>query len=212
MRVRAGIVALVVPVLSSGVLVDADGATDATASDSGFAVVVTGGLNGMATATWTEPSDPGTGVTRYVVTSDSGTAPGNLSPDARSGTVTGMDSRYTRTVWVGWTDDNGDGGSQVRYIRPTLTQLRISNTRPPRGSVATYIGEIRGQIPGMPIALQRRYPGTSTWTSVLGGHSNSVGQVVWRFHQYRTAYYRAVSLGSPGYYGSISYVRGVVVR
>lgn len=201
--------------LASLVLIPVVGAPTTTAdatAGSGFEVVVRGGLNGTATATWTQPSDPGTGVTAYSVTSDSGTAPGDLPPDARSATVTGMDSRYTRAVDVGWRDDDWHGGSEARYIMPSLTQLRISNTKPARGTAVTFIGEVRGQIEGMPVALQRRYPGSSIWSTALGGVTGSAGTVTWRFHVYRAAYYRAVSKGCPNNFGSVSFTRGVVVR
>ena len=169
-----------------------------------------------ATVTW-NPGYAGSGVASYEVTSSDGQTQ-TLPSTARSATVTGFDTTAPLTVSVAAVnaaDQAGPGTNSTFY--PTTTTTSTSTTLATKGRTFTVTGKVtrRGTstvVASMPVSLQRRMWGKTTWSSLSTGTTTSKGTKVWSVKHYSKATYRVVSKGVSASLGSIGNSRVVGTR
>ena len=159
---------------------------------------------------WAKPAYDGSGIAAYQVTSSDGQV-STVSSAARSATVNGFDTTTPLTVSVAAVNAAGQAGpGTLSTFHPTTTSTSVSTTRATPGRYFTVTGRVvrRGTstaVASMPVSLQRRMWGKTTWSSLSTGTTGSGGTKAWSVKHYSKATYRVVAKGvaaSLGSYGS----------
>ena len=167
-----------------------------------------------ATVSWTQPAYVGSGIASYKITRSDGRTT-TVSSAARSATVTGLSATAPLTVSVAAVNADGQVGPATRStFYPTTTTTSVSTTRARKGRYFTVTGKVtrRGTstvVGAMPVTLQRRMWGKTTWTTVSTGTTTSKGTKAWSVKHYSKATYRVVSKGVRVSLGSYSGTRTV---
>ena len=152
-----------------------------------------------ATVTW-NPGYAGSGVASYKVTSSDGQTQ-TLPSTARSATVTG--SRHDRTPdrlgRCGQRRGPGRPGDEQHLLPDHDHDIDLDHARHEGTHLHRHRqGDPRGTstvVASMPVSLQRRMWGKTTWSSLSTGTTTSKGTKVWSVTHYSKATYRVVSKG-----------------
>ncbi len=169
-----------------------------------------------ATVTW-KPGYAGSGIASYRVTSSDGQV-STLSSAARSATITGFDTNAPLNVSVTAVNSAGAAGPGTNStFHPTTTTTSVSTTRATPGRYFTVTGKVvrRGTstvVASMPVSLQRRMWGKTTWSSLSTGTTTSKGTKAWSVKYYSKATYRVVAKGVAASLGSYGTERVVSTR
>jgi Zn-dependent metalloprotease len=170
-----------------------------------------------ATVTWTPPAYVGSGIASYRITRSDGQT-STVSSDTRSATLTGFDTTAPLNVSVAAVNSAGEAGpgtSSTFY--PTTTTTSTSTTLATIGRYFTVTGKVtrRGTstvVASMPVSLQRRMWGKTTWSSLSTGTTTSKGTKAWSVKHYGKATYRVVAKGVANSIGSLGTSRVVGTR
>jgi hypothetical protein len=170
-----------------------------------------------ATVTWARPAYVGSGIASYkIIRSDR--APTTVSSAARSVTVKGLSSTEPVTVSVAAVNGAGqEGPATASTFYPTTTTTSTSTTSAVKGKYFTVTGKVTRMgtstpITTMPVSLQRRMWGKTTWTSLSTGTTTSKGTKAWSVKHYGKATYRVVAKGVRVSLGSYGTTRVVSTR
>jgi len=180
---------------------------------------VTKNAAGIASATvsWAKPAYVGSGIASYKVSRSDG-APSTLSSAARSVTVRGLSPTEPTTVSVAAVNAEGqEGPATTSTFYPTTTTTSVSTTKAVKGKYFTVTGKVvrlgtSTPIATMPVSLQRRMWGKTTWTSLSTGTTTSKGIKAWSVKHYGKATYRVVAKGVRVSLGSYGNTRVVSTR
>jgi Zn-dependent metalloprotease len=147
-------------------------------------VTVTGGDNGTAKLTWERPAYglEDAFPNGYVVRVLPGGAETRLDDwQARSLTLTGLDSRRTYTVGVRATSTIGDGLERTVTLAPTGLPISAAPAAVTYGQSSLVSGRVlRGSspVPGATVIVEHRPAGKTTWSRFATVTTDSKG--VWR--------------------------------
>ncbi len=169
-----------------------------------------------ATVSWKAPVDQGSApVAAYRVTRPDG---GVIEVSGTSARLSGLDATSTKTVTVRAVNQDALLGAPATVrIYPTTVTITTSTTRASSNKPFTVTAKVvrRGGtavIRSMPVVLQRRVSGASTWRNVSSARTGSKGTASWSTRLTATTAYRAVAQGVTYNFGSVSTARVVKRR
>ncbi len=171
-----------------------------------------------ARVSWQPPTyvGPGHSVASYRVTRSTGQVT-TFPASTRSTTLTGLNPAKALTVSVVAVNEASQAGAPATVrIDPTSTAIssasRVSRNVVFPISTRVVLRGTRTNVAGMPVTLQRRSAGSSTWSTVSNRTSTSAGTATWTVRQGGTTAYRVLSRGATTRFGSTSSSRVVAVR
>ena len=171
-----------------------------------------------ATVYWAKPAYEGSGIASYEITRSDGPTTKTVSSSARSATVTGFSATEPVTVSVAAVNAAGDAGpGTTSTFYPTTTTTSVSTTSATKGRYFKVTGKVTRQgtstvVGSMPVKLQRRMWGVTTWSTLTTGTTTSKGTKAWSVKHPGKATYRVVSTGVSVSFGSTGGSRVVSTR